>query len=207
MKKIILLFLISVTISSCAQKKPNIVFLFADDAGYADFGFHGSKVMITPNLDKLAKQGVRFEQAYVSDPTCGPSRAGIITGKYQQRFGFEENNVPGYMSPVSAQDHAEMGVPVEEVTMADYLKKQGYATAFYGKWHLGGADKFHPTKRGFDEFYGFFRNKFALGDMGLGYWHSLLFRSVQCNLSDVFFVLCVVMGHALYVLAVLVQQS
>lgn len=155
MKKIIILFLISVTIPSCAQKKPNIVFLFADDAGYADFGFHGSKVMITPNLDKLAKQGVRFKQAYVSDPTCGPSRAGIITGKYQQRFGFEENNVPGYMSPVSAQDHAEMGVPVEEVTMADYLKKQGYATAFYGKWHLGGADKFHPTKRGFDEFYGF----------------------------------------------------
>ncbi|MDX6747915.1 sulfatase [Polaribacter sp. PL03] len=155
MKNIIILIFALVTISSCAQKKPNIVFLFADDAGYADFGFHGSKVMITPNLDKLAKQGVRFEQAYVSDPTCGPSRAGIITGKYQQRFGFEENNVPGYMSAVSAQDGIDMGVPVEEVTMADYLKKEGYATAFYGKWHLGGADKFHPTKRGFDEFYGF----------------------------------------------------
>lgn len=138
-----------------AQKKPNIILLFSDDAGYADFGFQGSTIMKTPNLDKLAKEGVVFTQGYVSDPTCGPSRAGLITGKYQQRFGFEENNVPGYMSAVSAADGINMGVPVEEVTMADYLKKQGYATAYYGKWHLGGADKFHPTKRGFDEFYGF----------------------------------------------------
>ena len=138
-----------------AQEQPNIVLLFSDDAGYADFGFHGSKIMKTPHLDKLAKQGVRFTQGYVSDPTCGPSRAGLITGKYQQRFGFEENNVPSFMSPVSAADGREMGVPVEEVTMADYLKKLGYTTSFYGKWHLGGADRFHPTKRGFDEFYGF----------------------------------------------------
>ncbi|MDO6604579.1 sulfatase-like hydrolase/transferase [Arenibacter palladensis] len=138
-----------------AQEQPNIVLLFADDAGYADFGFQGSTVMKTPNLDKLAKQGVRFTQAYVTHPTCGPSRAGLITGKSQYRFGYEENNVPGFMSAVSAADGAEMGLPVEEVTMADYLKKQGYATAFYGKWHLGGADRFHPLKRGFDEFYGF----------------------------------------------------
>ncbi|MER2491299.1 sulfatase-like hydrolase/transferase [Catenovulum sediminis] len=140
-----------------AQKnqQPNIVFLFADDAGYADFGFHGSKIMKTPNLDKLAQQGVLFSQAYVTDPTCGPSRAGIITGKYQQKFGFEENNVPGYMSKNSAKDGNEMGVPVEEITMGEYLQQLGYATAYYGKWHLGGADKFHPTKNGFDEFYGF----------------------------------------------------
>ena len=138
-----------------AQDQPNIVLLFADDAGYADFGFQGSKIMKTPNLDKLAKQGVRFTQAYVTHPTCGPSRAGLITGKSQYRFGYEENNVPGFMSAVSAADGAEMGLPVEEITMADYLKRQGYATAFYGKWHLGGADRFHPLKRGFDEFYGF----------------------------------------------------
>lgn len=138
-----------------AQDKPNIILLFADDAGYADFGFQGSHEMITPNLDKLAKQGVRFTQAYVTHPTCGPSRAGLITGKSQYRFGYEENNVPGFMSAVSAVDGTEMGLPVEEVTMADYLKKQGYATAVFGKWHLGGADRFHPTKRGFDEFYGF----------------------------------------------------
>ncbi len=138
-----------------AQEKPNIVLLFSDDAGYADFGFHGSKIMKTPNLDKLAKQAVRFTQGYVSDPTCGPSRAGLITGRYQQRFGFEENNVPGFMSAVSAADGREMGLPVEEVTIADYMKKMGYTTSFYGKWHLGGDDRFHPVKRGFDEFYGF----------------------------------------------------
>lgn len=147
--------------------KPNIVLIFSDDAGYADFGFHGSDTMITPNLDRLAKEGVRFKQGYVSDPTCGPSRAGIMTGRYQQRFGFEENNVPGYMSANSAADDREMGVPVDETTMGDYLKQQGYATAFYGKWHLGGADKYHPTNRGFDEFYGFrggARSFFAYND-------------------------------------------
>lgn len=155
MKRALLFMLILAGALTAAQDKPNIVLLFADDAGYADFGFHGSTIMKTPNLDKLALQGVRFTQGYVSDPTCGPSRAGLITGKYQQRFGFEENNVPGFMSEVSAADDREMGVPVEEVTIGDYLKKQGYATSFYGKWHLGGDDRFHPTKRGFDEFYGF----------------------------------------------------
>lgn len=138
-----------------AQDQPNIVFFFADDAGYADFGFHGSEEMKTPKLDKLASEGVRFTQGYVSDPTCGPSRAGLITGRYQQRFGFEENNVPGFMSEVSALDGNDMGLPVEEVTMGDYMQSLGYTTAYYGKWHLGGADRFHPTRRGFDEFYGF----------------------------------------------------
>jgi len=161
-KLLIIVFALHIPLGCAAQKEttsetkqPNIILLFADDAGYADFGFHGSKEMITPNLDKLASQGVRFKQAYVTHPTCGPSRAGLITGKSQYRFGYEENNVPTFMSAVSAADGAEMGLPVEEVTMADYLKKQGYATAIYGKWHLGGADRFHPTKRGFDEFYGF----------------------------------------------------
>ena len=137
------------------EQKPNIVLLFADDAGYADFGFHGSSTMITPNLDRLAASGVRFTQGYVSDPTCGPSRAGIITGKYQQRFGFEENNVPGYMSDVSAADGAEMGIPTEEKTIGDHLQAAGYKTGFYGKWHVGGADRFHPNQRGFEDFYGF----------------------------------------------------
>lgn len=154
-KLVVVLFAIFIQLGCSAQEKPNIILLFADDAGYADFGFQGSKEMITPNLDKLATQGVRFTQAYVTHPTCGPSRAGLITGKSQYRFGYEENNVPTYMSAVSAVDGTEMGLPIEEVTMADYLRKQGYATAIYGKWHLGGADRFHPTKRGFDEFYGF----------------------------------------------------
>lgn len=111
--------------------------------------------MKTPNLDKLAKQGIRFTQGYVSDPTCGPSRAGLMTGKYQQRFGYEENNVPGYMSAVSALDGPEMGLPVEETTMGDHLQTLGYRTGYFGKWHLGGEDRFHPLNRGFDTFYGF----------------------------------------------------
>lgn len=138
-----------------AQKKPNIIFLFCDDAGYADFGFQGSKTMKTPNLDKLSKRGVKFTQGYVTDATCAPSRAGLITGKYQQRFGYEEINVPGYMSDNSKFLGDDMGLPLDQVTMADYLKKLGYTNAMIGKWHLGDADRFHPLKRGFDEFYGF----------------------------------------------------
>ena len=152
------LLIVAFLYSQCdvkASEKPNIILLFADDAGYADFGFQGSKEILTPRLDKLASQGVRFTQGYVSGSTCGPSRAGLLTGRYQQRFGFEENNVPGYMSAVSAADGTEMGLPLEEVTRADYLKSLGYKTTIYGKWHQGGADRFHPTKRGFDEFYGF----------------------------------------------------
>ncbi len=137
-----------------AQQKPNIVLILSDDAGYADFGFQGSEIMKTPNLDKLAAQGVIFKQAYVSAAVCGPSRAGILTGKYQQRFGFEENNVPGYMSK-SSMHGDDMGLPLDQQTMGDYLRSLGYKTAIIGKWHQGNADRFHPLKRGFDEFYGF----------------------------------------------------
>ncbi|MCL4115880.1 UNVERIFIED_CONTAM: hypothetical protein GTU68_014916 [Idotea baltica] len=110
--------------------------------------------MQTPHLDKLASEGMLFTQAYVSAAVCGPSRAGIMTGRYQQRFGFEENNVPGYMDNNNFDDD-EMGLPLSEITMGDYMKDLGYQTAYFGKWHLGNADKYHPTKRGFDEFYGF----------------------------------------------------
>lgn len=137
-----------------AQKQPNIVFILADDAGYADFGFHGSKEFKTPHLDKFATQSIRFTQAYVSAAVCGPSRAGILTGKYQQRFGFEENNVPGYMSASGATGD-DMGLPLNQKLISEYLKEQGYKTALFGKWHMGNADHFHPTKRGFDTFYGF----------------------------------------------------
>lgn len=133
---------------------PNILFILSDDAGYADFGFQGSEEIRTPNLDKLASQGTIFTQAYVSAAVCGPSRAGILTGKYQQRFGYEENNVPGYMSQ-SGLTGDDMGLPLDQKTMADYLRERGYKTALIGKWHQGNADRFHPTKRGFDEFYGF----------------------------------------------------
>ncbi|TDF34479.1 sulfatase [Alteromonadaceae bacterium M269] len=136
-------------------KLPNIILIFSDDAGYEDFGFQGSNVMRTPNIDSLAQEGVRFTEGYVTDPTCGPSRAGLMTGRYQQKFGYQEINVPGYMSPNSKYLGDDMGLPTDQRTIADYMKERGYATAAYGKWHLGNAERYHPMKRGFDEFYGF----------------------------------------------------
>lgn len=125
-------------------KKPNIVVILADDLGYADVGFHGCKDIPTPNLDALAKQGVRCTNGYVSGPYCSPTRAGLLTGRYQTRFGHEFN--PG---------GGKQGLPVDQTTMAQYLKKLGYVTALVGKWHLGGEPNMHPMARGFDEFFGF----------------------------------------------------
>jgi arylsulfatase A-like enzyme len=151
---IALLLLSGLSLIVQAAQKPNIVLLFADDAGYADFGFHGSKECRTPHLDQLAKEGVLCTQAYVSSAVCGPSRAGLLTGRYQQRFGFEENNVPTAMSDAGLTGE-DMGLPLSEMTIADHLKAQGYRSIILGKWHLGGANRFHPLERGFDEFYGF----------------------------------------------------
>ncbi|MFT7679827.1 MAG: arylsulfatase A-like enzyme [Planctomycetota bacterium] len=130
---------------------PNIVLLFADDAGYADFGFQGSGSHATPHIDSIATGGVRFTNAYVSASVCSPSRAGLLTGRYQQRFGHEYN-LPGMPDEKVA---AEMrGLPVGERTMADELKERGYATGVIGKWHLGKLPQFQPEQRGFDEFFG-----------------------------------------------------
>lgn len=142
------------SISVLAGQQPNIVLLFSDDAGYADFGFNNSRYFKTPRLDKFAKAGVKLNQFYVSAAVCGPSRAGLLTGQYQQRFGFEENNVPGYMS-TNETFGDDMGLPVELQTMGDHLQKLGYKTAVFGKWHQGNADRYHPLKRGFDKFVGF----------------------------------------------------
>lgn len=156
MKNLVLatIALICFTSAAQSQNQPNIVLLFSDDAGYADFGFQGSDEFRTPHLDELAWQGMQFEQAYVTAAVCGPSRAGLLTGKYQQRFGYEENNVPGYMS-MSGLTGDDMGLPLDQKTMADYLRSLGYRTALFGKWHQGNADRYHPLNRGFDEFYGF----------------------------------------------------
>ena len=135
-------------------RKPNIVLLFADDAGFADFGFQKSMDFKTPHLDELARHGTRCTSAYVTASVCGPSRAGLMTGRYQERFGFEENNVPTAMSSAGLTGE-DMGLPLNQKTIADYLKEQGYKSLALGKWHLGGADRYHPLKRGFDEFYGF----------------------------------------------------
>lgn len=129
-------------------RRPNIVIIVADDMGYADIGVHGSKDIPTPNIDSLAKAGLRFTDAYVSGPYCSPTRAGLLTGKYPQRFGHEYNIG-------IAPAHADAGLPVNETTVADRLRAAGYRTAVFGKWHLGSAPRFHPMERGFDEFFGF----------------------------------------------------
>lgn len=150
-----------------ASEKPNIVLLFADDAGYGDFGFHESVHFKTPHLDRLAERGVKLSQFYVSGASCGPSRAGMLTGMHQQRFGFQENNVPGMMSKNGKQTGDDMGLPTNLKTMGDYLQALGYHTGVFGKWHMGIDDEYHPLKRGFDEFYGFrggARSFFPLAD-------------------------------------------
>ncbi len=125
-------------------KKPNVIVIMADDAGYADFGFMGSPDLKTPNIDRIANEGVYFTDAHVTGSVCSPSRAGFITGRYQQRFGHEMNS-PG----------KGLGMDPEEKTMADVLKTAGYKTAVFGKWHLGDDEQFHPNNRGFDVFHGF----------------------------------------------------
>ncbi len=130
---------------------PNLIILFSDDAGYADFGFQGSTDIRTPHLDALARSGIRFTNGYVTASVCSPSRAGMLTGRYQQRFGHELN-LPGKPDP--AVPEALRGLPLSERTIADLLREEGYVTGLIGKWHLGLADHFHPLNRGFDEFFG-----------------------------------------------------
>lgn len=135
-------------VDGMARDRPNIVLIVADDLGYADVGFNGAKDIPTPHIDRLAAGGVRFSQGYVSHPFCSPSRAGLLTGRYQQRFGHEYN--PKY------DPHDEKsGLPTNQVTLADVLRQAGYVTGAVGKWHLGAVPRFHPNVRGFDEYFGF----------------------------------------------------
>ncbi len=131
-----------------AAAKPNIVLFVADDLGYGGIGVQGCDIP-TPNIDGIARAGVRFTSGYVSCPVCSPTRAGLMTGRYQQRFGHEFNPGPANQ----AQDN--FGLPLTETTLADRMKKLGYATGMTGKWHLGYRPEYLPTRRGFDEFYGF----------------------------------------------------
>lgn len=129
-------------------KKPNVVVIVSDDHGYAEMSCQGGDIP-TPNLDAIAKNGVRFTDGYVSCPVCSPTRAGLMTGRYQQRFGHEFNPGPAQ----TAED--VFGLPLTEKTLADHMKALGYKTGMVGKWHLGYRAEFHPLKRGFDEFFGF----------------------------------------------------
>lgn len=131
------------------RRRPNVVLLLADDLGYGELGCQGNPEIPTPHIDSIARNGVRYTNGYVTAPFCMPSRAGLLTGRYQTRFGHELNAVG------RANLNPAIGLPQGEVTLGERLQKAGYATAVIGKWHLGGTAPYHPLRRGFDEFFGF----------------------------------------------------
>ncbi|MBI5834318.1 MAG: sulfatase-like hydrolase/transferase [Armatimonadetes bacterium] len=132
-------------------RKPNIVILLADDLGWGDVGCYGGRDIPTPNLDALAASGARFTNAYSSGPVCSPTRAGLMTGRYQQRFGFDAN-AEGQAAPT---DRGPRALDIAQTTIAQRLRQAGYATGLVGKWHLGPDPGYLPNDRGFDEFYGY----------------------------------------------------
>jgi len=145
--------------------KPNLVIVLTDDQGYADVGFNGCTDIPTPNIDRIAANGVKFTDGYVSFPVCGPSRAGLLTGRYQNRFGFTTN-------PTIDPAIPEAGIPQSEENIAEVLKKANYSSAIIGKWHMGSHELNHPLNRGFDHFYGFlsgghnyFPSEYTLNDL------------------------------------------
>jgi arylsulfatase A-like enzyme len=143
-------FALSITSLQAADSPPpNIVLIVADDLGFGDLSVHRCKDIQTPHIDSLATNGIRATNGYVSGPYCSPTRAGLMTGRYQQRFGHEFN--PG---PISS-DSDEYGLALTETTLPQLLRESGYATGLVGKWHLGHKDVFQPPSRGFDEFFGF----------------------------------------------------
>ncbi len=157
MKQILSLILIlALATGLSAQKQPNVLIILSDDQGWGDVGFNGCTDIPTPNLDQLASEGVVFTQAYASHPYCSPSRAGLLSGRYQQRFGHE-NNLPYTTAKV------DDGLPLDELMLSEYLQDKGYHTCAIGKWHLGDSIAYWPNQRGFDDWYGFFGG-------GMSYW-------------------------------------
>jgi len=130
------------------DSRPNIIVIVTDDQGYADVGFNGLKDFQTPSIDRIAHEGVRCTNAYVSFSVCSPSRAGLMTGRYQGRFGYTTN-------PTIDPSNPNAGIPLSETMMPETLQKAGYTTMAIGKWHLGTHVTLRPNRRGFDHFFGF----------------------------------------------------
>ena len=150
-------FLLAFVLSACAlvspsalaqSGQPNIIVILADDLGYGDVGFNGCPDYPTPNIDSLTINGVRCSSGYVTHPFCSPSRAGLLTGRYQQRFGYENQ-------PTQDAANPRLGVPAQELLLAQILQPAGYVCGAVGKWHLGVAPNLHPMQRSFNEFFGF----------------------------------------------------
>ena len=135
-------------LARAADNKPNVIVILADDLGWGDIGCYGSDLP-TPNIDSIAKNGTRFTDAHVSCPYCSPTRAGLMTGRYQTHFGHEFNPGP------AEQAVDNFGLPLTETAMPARFKALGYRTGMFGKWHLGYREEYRPMRRGFDEFFGF----------------------------------------------------
>ena len=150
MRNLIYIFLLLgvISCSTNEEKNPNIIVIISDDQGYADVGLQGSREIFTPNIDRIANNGVVFSEGYVSYAVCSPSRAGLITGRYQNRFGYTRNIL-------LAPKDSLMGLPLSEQTLPDVLNNVDYKTKAIGKWHLGAHESLVPERRGFDEFFGF----------------------------------------------------
>lgn len=137
-------------------RKPNIVVIMADDLGWSDVSALGAGRVPTPNIDRLAQWGVAFSNGYVTAPVCAPSRAGLLTGRNQQRFGFDFNiGETKIGTEDEIEDRQPIGLPADQEILPERLKAAGYATGLVGKWHQGFTDAQHPLRRGFDSFYGF----------------------------------------------------
>ena len=141
--KFTFLFLLIQCFYSFGQK-PNIVYIFADDLGYGDLSCYGAKDINTPNIDQIAKQGIKFTEFYSASSVCSPSRAALLTGRYPQRMGINTVFFPESFT----------GIPDTEITIPEILKEKGYATGIVGKWHLGHHSKYLPLQHGFDEYFG-----------------------------------------------------
>ncbi|WP_298369498.1 sulfatase-like hydrolase/transferase [uncultured Lutibacter sp.] len=137
------------TVVTKSSEKPNIIVVLTDDQGWADVGFNGCTDIPTPNLDKMAGEGVIFSNGYVSHPYCSPSRAGLLTGRYQARFGHDCN------MPYDMEGDATVGTPLSEKMMPEAFKELGYRTSAIGKWHLGDHEDLWPPAQGFDHWFGF----------------------------------------------------
>ncbi|MEN8716626.1 MAG: sulfatase-like hydrolase/transferase, partial [Verrucomicrobiales bacterium] len=147
-------------LATSAADKPNIVFIIADDMGYADISSFGAPDVKTPAIDQIAKDGIRFTNVYAMGPECTPSRVAFLTGRYPQRVGGMEcaigtGNVGRYDDAIRLAESSDLGLPAKYARLAPGLKSQGYHNGVFGKWHLGYEAKFSPLKQGFDEFVGF----------------------------------------------------
>ena len=145
---IILLHLFfSCNIGNDPNDKPNIILIVADDLGYGDLSIFGNKNILTPNIDKLGEEGVVYTDFHSNGSVCSPTRAALLTGKYQQRVGVS--------GVITAKNHRDKGLSTDEITFANIAKESGYKTGIFGKWHLGYDPKYNPINQGFDEFIGF----------------------------------------------------